>query len=384
MRRAFAHKKGTAVAALALACGLLTAACSETRLSAYDLFPVFGTQMRWAYVSEDAVGEARVWERLSAMAVQIEEETQRDVAAFNAAAAGERVEIGAYAYDMLRSARRMYLETDGAYNPAFGLLIDLWGFSPRHRRADYRPEQPYDREDFETQLPEQTYVSAFSQSQMLDFSAVSLYEEDGTYYVQKPSDAAVEAEGVLYTMQIDLGGIVKGYCVDRAEQRLRAEGVSQGYFLLGGSSMYVFEDPAAGDGIWQVGVASPRPALGAQIGTVGAQNTTISVSGDYELYYTIGDVRYSHVMGRSGVPVGAGSHVVCAAVVGGSAAEGDARATALVGMVLQEALDYARENVAIFRTLFVWYDAANGTYTAYTNLQGECTVSDAVLKETIV
>ena len=55
------------------------------------------------------------------------------------------------------------------------------------------------------------------------------------------------------------------------------------------------------------------------------------------------------------------------AIVGGSAAEGDARATALVTMGLSEALDYARSHVDVFGTVFLWYDAVADAYTVYSN-----------------
>ncbi len=81
-------------------------------------------------------------------------------------------------------------------------------------------------------------------------------------------------------------------------------------------------------------------------------------------------MRYCHIIDPdSGYPVGGGSHVVCATVVGGSAAEGDARATALCCMQLDEALAYASAHAQQFRVLFVWYEASTNEYIAYSNLE---------------
>ena len=100
--------------------------------------------------------------------------------------------------------------------------------------------------------------------------------------------------------------------------------------------MTLFADPSSGDGVWEVSLNSPREQFGKNYAVLRIRDSVLSVSGDYEQYYTIGDMRYSHIIDPdTGVPVGGGSHVVCATIVGGSAAEGDARATAIVTMDLQ-------------------------------------------------
>ena len=269
----------------------------------------------------------------------------------------------------------MYTETGGAYNPATGLLVDLWGFSPRHRAVDYQPALPYDRQNFEESLPEQKYIDAFSAPEMTDFSAVVLSETDGGYSIAKPA-AVASVDGTDYSMRISLDGIGKGASVDAAAEILRTAGVKYGYYNAGGSSLCVLENPSRQDGIWEITVNSPREELGTSYATLSVKNTTVSTSGDYEQYYEIGGTRYSHIIGRNGQPVGAGSHILCATVVGGSAAEGDARATALVTMSATEAKEYASAHSDVFRVMFVWYDAESDEYVLYTNLdQSQYTVT---------
>ena len=372
-------RKLFAAIACALACVLCCSACAgkNASLVAQDGY-AFGALMRWAYVPSEIADAEAVRTQLSARAQEIENDVSVDVfgssiAAFNAAQAGAKVEVGKDAYEMLKIAQDVYAETGGAYNPATGLLVDLWGFSPRHRAADYAPEKPYDRENFLEELPDKKYIDAFSQSEMLDFGAVELTEEDGKYYARKPADAWVTVEGdeTVYTMQLNLGGIGKGYCADAAADVLRAAGQRYGYYNLGGSSMMLLADPSSDGGIWEVGANSPRSfsAL-SHYATIRARDVALSTSGDYEQYYEIGGVRYCHIIDPdSGYPVGGGSHVVCATVVGGSAAEGDARATALCCMQLDEALTYASAHAQQFRVLFVWYEASTNEYIAYSNLE---------------
>ena len=133
--------------------------------------------------------------------------------------------------------------------------------------------------------------------------------------------------------------------------------------------MALLSDPTSEDGVWEVSLNAPREQFGTSYAALRAGDTVLSVSGDDEQFYTIDGVRYSHIIDPdTGIPVGGGSHVVCATVVGGSAAAGDARATAIVTMDLSEALDYAHSHADAFGTVFVWYDAAADAYTVYSNV----------------
>ena len=359
-------------AALLAASALTLSACSDADLAVRDEYGRFGTQNRWVYSAAEDPDADAIWAQMTACTAALEESLSvsaegGDITRFNAAAAGQTVSVGETAHKVLQTAMAIYEETDGAYDPAVGLLVDLWGFSARHRSSGYEPTLAYDRADPESELPDQTYIKAFSAPEMTDFSAVVLSETDGGYSIAKPA-AVASVDGTDYTMQLCLDGIGKGASVDAAWEILRAADVRYGYYNAGGSSLLVLENPARSDGLWEITVNSPREELGASYATLSVSNTTISTSGDYEQYYEIGGTRYCHIIGRDGMPVGAGSHVLCATVVGGSAAAGDARATALVAMTEEEAVAYTSAHADEFRVMFVWYDAAEDSYALYTNL----------------
>lgn len=388
--------RGRGAAAVAAACLAALCACAPgATLRAKQEFARFGTEVRWVYAEEYTPDADAVWAQLTARSDAIEadistERAQSSVSRFNAAAAGERVPIGADAYQMLTVAQAVYAETAGAYNPATGLLVDLWGFSPRHRADDYAPTADYDRADYTKELPDARYLAAFSEQRLLDFGAVELGEDEDGYYAVKPEDAFVEVENaqgetVTYTMQLNLSGIGKGYCADEGGAILRAAGVEFGYYNLGASSMLLLAAPSSKDGVWKVGISSPREfSSRAEYASLRARDTVLSTSGDYEQYYELHGVRYCHIIDPStGYPVGAspeegGAHIVCVTVAGGGAAEGDARATAISCMGLEEALDYCRAHSGTFRAVFVWYDGA-GKYTVYSNLE-EWTLNERSLR----
>ncbi len=375
-------KKIACIAAAAFLTGVfaLSACTGRETLRAKDEYNRFGSQIRWVYSSAEELDADALWAQMTARTAEIESGISVSVsgsaaARFNEAAAGTEIAVDETAYGILRTAAAMYAETGGAYNPAAGLLVDLWGFSPRHRAVDYQPALRYDRQNFEETLPDQKFIDAFSAPAMTDFSAAVLSETEGGYSIIKPA-AAAPVDGRDYSMRISLDGIGKGASVDAAAEILRAAGVKYGYYNAGGSSLCVLENPSRQDGIWEITVNSPRETLGTSYATLSVKNTTISTSGDYEQYYEIGGTRYSHIIGKNGQPVGAGSHILCATVVGGSAAEGDACATALVAMSAAEAQEYASAHSDAFRVMFVWYDAESDEYVLYTNLdQSQYTVT---------
>jgi thiamine biosynthesis lipoprotein len=94
-------------------------------------------------------------------------------------------------------------------------------------------------------------------------------------------------------VRIDLGGIAKGYAVDRGIEILKARGFTRAYVGAGGDSRIVgdrFGKP------WMVGIRDPSKGPGAVITSVPLVDAAISTSGDYERFFDEGGVRYHHII----------------------------------------------------------------------------------------
>lgn len=102
-------------------------------------------------------------------------------------------------------------------------------------------------------------------------------------------------------MQLDFGGYVKEYTVDRVAGLLREAGVTSGLVDLGGDLAVVGPHP---DGTpWRVGIRDPRNR-GRAIATVSLASGGLASSGDYERYIEVDGKRYAHILDpRSGWPV---------------------------------------------------------------------------------
>jgi FAD:protein FMN transferase len=209
--------------------------------------------------------------------------------------------------DFLELCLRWSRDSDGAFDVTVGPLMKAWGFFRDEGRVPGEPELAAARA-------------------RVGHRHVSLDSTRGT--------VSFDREGV----EIDLGGIGKGYAVDRAVARLRSRGVASALVNLGGSSVYGLGAPPGGDA-WSIGIADPahpeRDAL-----SVPLRDRALSVAGGYARAFVKDGVTYAHIMDpRTGRPV---SGVLSVAVLSGSATDGDA----LDNVLFVQGLERARAFVA--------------------------------------
>lgn len=192
-------------------------------------------------------------------------------------------------FDFLAECLRYSRESDGAFDITVGPLMKAWGF--------FRGEG---------RMPsEQELVKA---RRNVGFQHVILDEKARTVFFDQPG------------VELDLGGIAKGYAVDRAVAVLQRRGINSALVSAGGSTIYGLGTPPHEAG-WEVKLQDPvapdKTAL-----TVRLKNQALSVSGSYEKFFELGGRRYSHIMDpRTGQPV---EGVLSVAVVTSSGTAGDA------------------------------------------------------------
>ena len=302
------------------------------------------------------------------------------ISQFNSAEAGSEIEIDYHTYQVLSIAIKMFEETDGYYNPGVYYSVDLYGFGVR---ADYNERRPYDREDPSVELPDNEYVTAFQQLGE-SFAEVSAYQRDGKYYVSKP-EKTVTVKGNTYSLAMDLGGIGKGYAIDLVDGLIDEAGFEYGYFNFGSSSQAI-NGSLSEDGKFELQFQHPRALLGVGYLSTRAANVAISTSGDYILSYTIDGTRYSHIINpKTGAPIRTG--IATATVLDGrvgvySAAEADARTTALCAMGVEKATEYMNELTEQGIMVAFLHENGIGWLTLYTNMEEDVFVADGVSFET--
>ncbi len=139
-------------------------------------------------------------------------------------------------------------------------------------------------------------------------------------------------------VQLDLGGIAKGYAVDRALDLLRQAGIESASVNAGGDIGLL---GGHGERSWRIGIQHPRRA-GELLATIDARDQAVVTSGDYERFFERDGVRYHHIFDpHSGQPARGCQSV---SVVADSAALADALATAAFVLGPQRGLQLLEES----------------------------------------
>jgi thiamine biosynthesis lipoprotein len=222
-----------------------------------------------------------------------------EISRLNRAAGGAPVSVSPATSEMLSLARHYGELSDGAFDISIKPLMQLWGF-----RGTNPPTALPVAADLEKLLP------------LVDYRRVELSE----------GAARLPTAG----MQVDLGGIAKGFAVDACYNGLVKAGHRDVLVNLGGNMRG--SGSAAPDRAWRVGVRHPfdRSKL---VGAVALPDGwAVATSGNYEKFIEIDGQRYAHIMDpRTGLPV---QGIAGVTVLSRRGLEADALSTALfvVGM----------------------------------------------------
>jgi thiamine biosynthesis lipoprotein len=198
---------------------------------------------------------------------------------------------------LIGEALRYSRASDGAVDVTVAPLMRLWRF--RDDRNGGMPLAPPSHEEIR-----------------------SLLARVGSEHVTVDSDAgtvAYDAPGV----ELEFGGMGKGYAVDAVVRVLRAHGISSALVTFGSTTYAIGRPP--GQRAWRIGIRHPRDAARV-LAAVRLVDRAIATSGDYEQWIRIAGLRYGHILDpRSGRPAAGASS---ASVVALTALEADAFSTA--------------------------------------------------------
>ena len=174
-------------------------------------------------------------------------------------------------FHLIQDSVRYSEETDGAFDITVGPLMKAWGFFRGQGRRPSRGE-----------LREVLRHVGYQHVKLEPASRTLKFDEEG--------------------IELDLGGIAKGYAVDQAVQILRENHVSSALVSSGTSSIYALGAPPGERG-WRVTLRDPFAAN--KVGDVlYLRNYSMSTSANYERFFRLGGRTYGHIMNpHTGMPV---------------------------------------------------------------------------------
>lgn len=221
-------------------------------------------------------------------------------------AGGQAVTVDPETWEILRRAREISSLTDGAFAVTIAPLTAMWDFTDGTQRM------PTDEQRLSA-LP------------LVDDSAIILGENNT---VTLPAD-----------MEIDLGGIAKGYIADRMAEMLR--GKASGVILSLGGNVYVLGQKPDGT-TYNVGIQDPDGKNGEVLAVVNTTDRSVVTSGIYERQFVKDGISYHHILDPvDGLP--SRSDLASATIVGTSSMDADALATACIVMGREKALQFMQE-----------------------------------------
>ena len=191
---------------------------------------------------------------------------QSDVVRINASDGREAVPVSPDTIAVVNAALEASRLTEGRFDATFGALADVWKFD--HDRDNRVPTDA----EIAARLPR------------VDYRAVRVDEAAGTI--------ALTRSGV----RLHLGGIGKGYAVDRGAVLIRARGLND-FMIQSGGDLYVAGQP--GERPWWLGINDPRGGPDVTFAALELRDRTLSTSGDYERFFIQDGVRYHHLLDPS-------------------------------------------------------------------------------------
>ena len=182
------------------------------------------------------------------------------------AAVGGSIRVDEETASLLDYAVACYEQSDGLFDITSGILRRAWKFD-------------------QGKLPEQSLID-------------ELLDKVGWHKVTwKRPVLTFSVPG----MELDFGGVVKEYAVDRAAALCYAQGIKHGVVNLGGDIKVI--GPRGDGSPWRVGIRHPRDKT-AILDTLLLYEGALASSGDYERCITVNGVRYGHVLNpKTGWPV---------------------------------------------------------------------------------
>ena len=182
----------------------------------------------------------------------------------NKRAGHEPVAVSRDLFEAVRAAVAWHTKSKGAFDVAVGPLIDLW-----HRCGS------------ENRLPTEE-----EKKEALSLVGAGRIELDAKKHTVRLPVAG---------MHINLGGIGKGYCAEKAAELLKRRGVSSALISVAGD-MHVIGLRSDGRS-WRVGVQDPRSLRSdVCLTTLALSDSAVSTSGNYERFVTIHGRQYSHIV----------------------------------------------------------------------------------------
>ena len=215
---------------------------------------------------------------------------------------------------LVKRALAIYQSTNGAFDISIYPVMELWGFTTGNFA-----------------VPSESDLAA--KLALVDAGKITLSEENGQTSISLP-------EG----MEIDLGGIAKGYTSGKVMEVMKSYGIESAVINLGGNAQVLGNKTDGSQ--WKVGIQDPNDTDG-YLGGVSVTDKAIITSGGYERYFVDEDtgVKYHHIIDPK-TGYSANNGLISVTIVSADSTLADGLSTSLFVLGTQDAITYCEEHCA--------------------------------------
>jgi FAD:protein FMN transferase len=249
-------------------------------------FPVMGTEVTFSAYTDDAAKADHAFaaaydeiRRVERLMTDWERpgEPESDIVRINKAAGKRAVKVSGETIEVIEESLEMSRRSEGAFDISFAAMHGLWKFD----------------EDMDKTLPPPEAIE--QRRKLINWRDVIVDAKARTVKLRRAG------------MRIGLGGIAKGYAVDRCSAVLRAADLRD-FMVQAGGDLYV--SGKKGSVNWMVGVRDPRGGPRDIIARMPIEDHAFSTAGDYERGFVLNGKRYHHIIDpKTGYPATASREV---------------------------------------------------------------------------
>lgn len=229
---------------------------------------------------------------------------ESELSKINRSAASNSLKISTELYEVIKKSLAFSEKTDGLFDVSFASVGYMYDYRKGIKPGDRQLSEKLDAVDYKSIL--------------LDDQSIKFLKEG---------------------MRIDLGGIAKGYAVDRSIAILQQHGIESAIVSAGGDSRIIGnrgQDKKTQETLpWVIGIRHPREK-NKQALRLPLIDTAVSTSGDYERFFIEDGQRYHHIIHPATGKSTTG--VVSATVIGPQSIDCDALSTSVFTMGVEEGL----------------------------------------------
>jgi len=258
-------------------CALFISSCSERGKVYKESRPVMDTFTTITVISPS---KDKAKEAIDAGFAEIEKldkflnnfEPESEISTISKFAGIKPVHVSLETLDLMQKTIGISKMTDGAFDPTVEPVYKLWKFSGR-------PANP--------SMPSKDTIG--NALKLVDYRKIKI--------VSAASEIYLEEKG----MEIDLGGIAKGYAADKAIEAIKAKGIKAALVAIAGD-IRGYGLNASGNA-WKVGIQNPRTDNPDSekpwediFATLNLRDSAVSTAGDYQRFFIRDGKRYHHII----------------------------------------------------------------------------------------